>query len=143
MPAVGSGLDKLGFVVMLIGTNVVAILYNSLQLVSNLELQSATFVLLSIFRVSIFCNMFAFIQHEFGPQSFGRLTGAMMMISSIVSFSVPGFLYLVNHRLDGDFLYMNLAFALSVLPVFLTPYYLWRRSRVVVPHPLDSAKQDP
>ena len=140
----GQGLDKIGFVWMILATNVIAVLYNSLQMISHLELQAVTFVLLSIFRVCIFCIMFSFLQQEFGPKSFGRLSGAILFISSCVAFSVPAMLYLVNSTLDGNFLYVNLAFALCVIPVFVTPYYLWRRSHVlacvVVPQKPDLVK---
>ena len=88
-------------------------------------MQALTFVLASLFRVSLFSLLFVFIQTTFGFASFGRLTGcAVVLAAAIASATQIEFVKAVNARSDESYESFNIGFLCACAPLFAVSLYL-------------------
>ncbi|XP_032905335.1 solute carrier family 43 member 3-like [Amblyraja radiata] len=85
------------------------------------EVQYLTFILFMIMRSFLFGGLTAFIAITFPPCHFGKLYGTTRAVAAIVSLLQYPLFIIVNGPLQGDPLYMNIAFIVLVSLAFVHP----------------------
>lgn len=128
VPVVGSIMQHYGLAASFIFCNIFGLLYGVLSAVPSLPVQLATFVCLSIHRVSMFACLYAYIADIFGFLNFGRLSGVTLLITAIVSLLQYPLVIATDRFANGDFFWVNIALTIPSLFLFYVPVKLVRLS---------------
>ncbi|XP_052005792.1 equilibrative nucleobase transporter 1-like [Xyrauchen texanus] len=94
-----------------------------------LPLQYLTFILQVMNRSFLYGGNAAFISVAFPPVHFGKLFGALMALSAIVSLLQYPCFALIKGPLGGDPLYVNIFLTILSLLAFINPLYVYLHCR--------------
>ncbi|XP_019941772.1 solute carrier family 43 member 3b [Paralichthys olivaceus] len=94
-----------------------------------LPLQYLTFILQVLNRSFLYGGNAAFLSVAFPSRHFGKLYGLIMALSAVVALLQYPFVTLVNGRLGGDPLYLNIALTLLSLLAFIHPLSVYLHCR--------------
>ncbi|XP_051506421.1 equilibrative nucleobase transporter 1-like [Myxocyprinus asiaticus] len=94
-----------------------------------LPLQYLTFILQVLNRSFLYGGNAAFISVAFPPVHFGKLFGAVMALSAVVSLLQYPCFALIKGPLGGDPLYVNIGLTVLSLLAFINPLYVYLHCR--------------
>ncbi|KAK5899962.1 hypothetical protein CesoFtcFv8_009380 [Champsocephalus esox] len=89
-----------------------------------LPLQYLTFILQVVNSAFFYAGHQAFISTAFPMQHFGKLSGLVMTLSSVVLFLQFPIQYVIQHQLQGDPLYVNVGLTVLSLLTFIHPVHV-------------------
>ncbi|KAK1886083.1 Solute carrier family 43 member 3 [Dissostichus eleginoides] len=89
-----------------------------------LPLQYLTFILQVVYSAFFYAGHQAFISTAFPMQHFGKLSGLVMTLSSVVLFLQFPIQYVIQHQLQGDPLYVNVGLTVLSLLTFIHPVHV-------------------
>ncbi|XP_033985810.1 solute carrier family 43 member 3-like [Trematomus bernacchii] len=89
-----------------------------------LPLQYLTFILQVVNSAFFYAGHQAFISTAFPMQHFGKLSGLVMTLSSVVLFLQFPIQYVIKHQLQGDPLYVNVGLTVLSLLTFIHPVHV-------------------
>ncbi|XP_032870559.1 solute carrier family 43 member 3-like [Amblyraja radiata] len=119
-------------VVSLAITVTLSVLFSVCAAIPVLEVQYLTFVLQMVNRAFLYGGFSAFIVMAFPLCHFGKLFGTIQTLAAIVSVLQNPCFILVNGPLQGNPLYLNIAFIAIVIWTFANPinvYFYCRREK--------------
>ncbi|ELR25288.1 uncharacterized protein ACA1_290640 [Acanthamoeba castellanii str. Neff] len=124
-PLIGWGVDKAGIVGSVVSVHVCALAFSGLKIVPSLELQFATFVVLSVYRALFYTAMIALLIEMFGYGNFGKLWGFCIFFAGCMNYAQQPFLVIAYEL--GSFYYIDLAQLASMLLLTFYPLFLYHR----------------
>ncbi|TDH65845.1 hypothetical protein CCR75_001353 [Bremia lactucae] len=125
VPIIDYMVETRGLSKALLFTNVLGVLYNTVELIPILPLQCLAFILFTAFRAFLYAILSAFTAKTFGLKSMGSLMGILFSISSVVSLLEYPAVYVTNVLFNGDLIAVN---ALSLLwGMLMIPLTLYLR----------------
>jgi len=101
----------------------IGIAYGALSCVHQLQLQSATAVLFTLYRAFLFSVVAAFNADVFGPMTVGRISGILYTTTAAFIGLQPLLTRVAQGPLDGDYMPVNAG--LTVLAACLLPIVWW------------------
>jgi len=128
VPFFGTIVDKKGTIWSIFITNLLMFLFCILSLVPLQNIQYLSFVLISTVNVGMWGLFYTYLSQTFGFANYGKLLGVACVAIALIGLIKYPLFTVTLVWLDDNYLYMNILFAALSVPVFYTPYYLWRHS---------------
>ncbi|TMW56445.1 hypothetical protein Poli38472_006455 [Pythium oligandrum] len=124
IPVIDYVVEKKGLSVSLIATNLLGVIFNTLELIPNLPLQCITFFVFAGYRAFLYAITSAFAAKTFGLKNIGTLSGLMFTASALVSLLEYPAVYISNAYFDGDLSLVNsISLGLCIMLFPLTECY--------------------
>ncbi|XP_030643668.1 solute carrier family 43 member 3-like [Chanos chanos] len=121
--------DLTAILLSLFLTSVICFLFSLCISIPVLPLQYVTFALQVISSSCMYGGHAAFINIAFPIRHFGKLSGMLMSLASLVQLLQMPLLNFISERLHGDPLYVNVGMTLLSLVVFIHPLQVYIHCR--------------
>lgn len=129
-PVFGWLMSSRGFGMTFFVINAMGMITNGLAAIPLLPLQVVTFVIWGLYRVLLFSAVYALVAYAFAFRHFGKLSGLCLCVCGVVGLAQVAITAFVSHVLNDDFFYVNIAFVILRIPLFLICVYVKRTAPV-------------
>ncbi len=124
VPFIERTVTYLGIVNTLHTTNLLALIFATNLLVSNLTIQTINFFIFTCFRAYLYATINTLIAGTFGVQTMGRIIGVVFTVAAVIGLAQYPMSVVSEVYFDGNYVPMNLLLAcVAILPAIVTFRY--------------------